>query len=189
MSQRSKSRRKSKAKGKSVAKKVSPIPSGFRTLTPYLTVDHAAGAIDFYKKAFGAKEIRRDITPNGEIMNAHLRIGDSIIMLADNLMGTQFTSSPVTIHIYTKDVDKLWKQATTAGAKATMPLDNQFWGERYGQLEDPFGHRWSLSMQVKMSKEEKDAKMKAAMAMFSPQGAQQAPPSPPPAAQSAEASQ
>lgn len=186
MPQRSKKSRSKAKKVKPLAKKkVAPIPSGFRTLTPYLTVDHAAGVIDFYKKAFGAKEIRRDTTPDGvSIMNAQLKIGDSILMLADNLMGTQFTGSSVSIHIYTKDIDKLWKQATTAGAKATMPLDNQFWGERYGQLEDPFGIRWSLSMQVKMSKEEKEEKMKAAMAMFAQGGTpQQAP------AQSAEAPQ
>jgi PhnB protein len=140
-------------------------------------VTGAAAAIDFYKKAFGAKEIRRDSTPDGRIMNAELKIGDSIIMLADNFMGPQPQSSPVTIHLYSKDVDKLWNQATSAGAKATMPLDNQFWGERYGQLVDPFGHKWSMSMRVKMSKEEKGTKMKAAMAMFS-QGQSQQPSSP-----------
>lgn len=126
----------------------------------------ATNAIDFYKRAFGAKEVSRDSTPDGKIMNAVLKIGDSFIMLSDNLMGPQPQGSPVTIHLYSKDVDKLWSEAMSAGAKSTMPLENQFWGERYGQLVDPFGHKWSMSMQVKMSKEEKEAKQKAAMAMF-----------------------
>jgi PhnB protein len=166
MPKRAKSRRKAPAK-RAAAKKIAPIPSGFRTITPYLSVEGASGAIDFYKKAFGAKEIRRDETPDGKIMNATLKIGDSMIMLSDNLMGPQPQGSPVTIHLYSKDVDKLWDQALSAGATATMPLDNQFWGERYGQLTDPYGHKWSMSMQVRMSKEEKEAKQKAAMAMFS----------------------
>jgi PhnB protein len=168
MPKRTKSRNKRAAR-KSVAKKqkLAPIPSGFRTITPYLSVEGAADAIDFYKKAFGAKEIRRDETPDGKIMNAILKIGDSMMMLSDNMMGPQPQGSPVTIHLYSKDVDKLWGQAMSAGATETVPLDNQFWGERYGQLTDPFGHKWSMSMQVRMSKEERDTKQKAAMAMFS----------------------
>jgi PhnB protein len=79
---------------------------------------------------------------------------------------TSAGTSTVTLHIYSKNVDRLWEQAVLAGAKVLMPLDNQFWGERYGQLADPFGHRWSISMQVKMSKEEMEAKQQAAMAMF-----------------------
>ncbi|HUI01794.1 MAG TPA: VOC family protein [Nitrososphaerales archaeon] len=145
-----------------------PIPTGFRTITPYLSVIGASSAIDFYEKAFGAKELRRDTTPEGKIMNATLRIGDSLIMLSDNLMGTPMPQeSSVTIHLYSRNVDKLWNQAVTAGAKVTMPLDNQFWGERYGQLVDPFGHKWSLSTQVKMSAVERNAKMEAAMKAFS----------------------
>ena len=173
MPKRTRSRRTGPAKKAAAKKKLAPIPSGFRTITPYLSVDGAANAIDFYKKAFGAKEIRRDEVPGGKIMNAMLKIGDSMMMLSDNLMGPQPQGSPVTIHLYSKDVDKLWNQAVSAGATATMPLDNQFWGERYGQLTDPFGHKWSMSMQVRMSKEEKEVKQKAAMAMFS-QGGQPA---------------
>ena len=166
----------SKAKKKSrTAKKASsfkPIPSGFRTVTSYLVVNNANGAIEFYKKAFGAKELRKNATPDGRIMNARIKIGDSIVMLSDEFPGSATKSpltlgtSTVTLHVYTKNVDKLWTQAIEAGATATMPLDNQFWGERYGQLVDPFGHHWSLSQQIKMSAKEMEEKQKAAMAMF-----------------------
>ena len=168
--------RKLRSKARSGPK---PIPSGFRTITPYLSIKGAAGAIEFYKKAFGAKEIRRDMSPDGKIMNAVLRIGDSPMMLADNFMGPQPADSPVTIHLYTKNVDKLWNQAVSAGAKVTMPLDNMFWGERYGQFTDPFGHKWSVSMQVKTSPKEREEKMEAAMKRFS-QPQQQGTPSQPP---------
>jgi PhnB protein len=163
-------RSSSKSGKKRVASGPKPIPSGFRSVTPYLTITGAASAIDFYKKAFGAKEVTRDSTPDGRIMNAILRIGDSPIMLSDNMMGLQPQDSPVTIHLYSKDVDRLWSQAVGAGAKVTMPLDNQFWGERYGQMVDPFGHKWSLSMRVKMTSKEKKEKMDAAMKMMSQGG-------------------
>lgn len=169
-----KSRKTAKHGGRSKqsSSKLSPIPPGFRTVTPYLSIEGAGQAIEFYKKAFGAKELTRQATPDGKIMNANLKIGDSILMLSDIFPGSDAKSpntlggSPVTIHIYSKDVDRLWQSALAAGARVIMPLDNQFWGERYGQLADPFGHRWSLSMQVKMSREEMDAKQKEAMAMF-----------------------
>ena len=160
-----------KAKGKKPAKKA-PIPPGFRTVTPYLTLNGAAAAIDWYKKALGAKELRRDAVPGGMIMNAQIRIGDSIVMLSDNFPGSNsktpdvLGSSPVTIHLYTNKVDKLWQQAVDAGAKVTMPIDNMFWGERYGQFTDPFGHHWSISQQISMSKKERDEKQKQAMAIF-----------------------
>ncbi len=163
-----KSRRKSKSKPSS------PIPRGFGTVTPYLTIAGGAQAIDFYKKAFGAKELSRSSTPDGKILNANIKIGDSIVMLSDEFPGSDakspasLGSSTVTLHIYTKDVDRLWQRALSAGAKVRMPLDNQFWGERYGQLADPFGHRWSLSQRIKMSPAEIEAKQRAAMAMFSP---------------------
>jgi PhnB protein len=159
-------KRRSKSR-KRVSRGPKPVPSGFRTITPYLSITGAAQAIEFYKKAFGAKELRRDPAPDGRIMNATLRIGDSLIMLSDNMMGPQPQDSPVTIHLYSKNVDKMWNQALSAGAKVRMPLDNQFWGERYGQLMDPFGHKWSLSMQVKMSAVERNAKMEVAMEAFS----------------------
>ncbi|MGP8124707.1 MAG: VOC family protein [Nitrososphaerales archaeon] len=150
-----------------------PIPRGFRTITPYLTVTGGALALDFYKRAFGAKELSRHAMPDGKILNAHVKIGDSIVMLSDEFPGsatkspTSMGSSTVTLHIYTKRVDRLWQRAVSAGAKVTMPLENQFWGERYGQLADPFGHRWSLSQRIKMNPEEMGVKQEAAMAMFS----------------------
>jgi len=161
-----------KAKSKKPAKsKKAPIPPGFRTVTPYLAINGAAAAIDWYKKAFGARELARQAVPDGKLMHARIRIGDSIVMLSDTFPGgTQspdvLGNSPVTLHIYINNVDKLWQQAVDAGAKVTMPLDNMFWGERYGQLTDPYGHHWSVSQLVSMTKKEKDEKQKQAMAMF-----------------------
>ena len=169
MAKKSKQAKKSKPK----KAKVEPIPKGFRTVTPYLSIEGASTAIDWYKKAFGAKELYREPTPDGKLMHARIRIGDSIVMMSDIFPGPNAPTvnvgakGPVTLHIYMKNIDKLWQQAVDAGAKVTMPLDNQFWGERYGQLTDPFGHTWSMSEQVKMSKAEKDEKEKQAMAMFS----------------------
>src|SRR5213594_2975272 len=164
--------RKAKAKKPAKSKKT-PIPPGFRTVTPYLAINGAAAAIDWYKKAFGAKELARQPMPDGKLMHARIRIGDSIVMMSDVFPGgsaqapDSLGTSPVTLHVYAKNVDKLWQQAVDAGAKVTMQLDNMFWGERYGQLTDPFGHRWSLSQQIKMSKAERDEKQKQAMAVFS----------------------
>jgi PhnB protein len=161
-----------KAKAKKPAKsKKAPIPPGFRTVTPYLAINGAAAAIDWYKKAFNAKELARQTVPDGKIMHARIRIGDSIVMLSDAMAGATQSpdalgNSPVTLHVYSTNVDKLWQQAVDAGAKVTMPIDNQFWGERYGQLTDPYGHHWSLSQQISMSKKERDEKQKQAMAMF-----------------------
>ena len=172
--------RKAKKKSASPASKrrtrvnaVKAVPSGFGTVTSYLVVNNGAGAIEFYKKAFGAKEVSKNLTPNGKIMNAQLKIGDSMVMLADEVPGTPMKSpislgtSTVTLHIYTRNVDKLWGQATAAGARILMPLDNQFWGDRYGQIVDPFGHHWSLAEHIKMSNEEMEEKQKQAMVMFS----------------------
>ncbi|HYB04622.1 MAG TPA: VOC family protein [Nitrososphaerales archaeon] len=164
---------KTKKSSRKKSKAVTPIPKGFHSLTPYLTVINGSEAIEFYKRAFGAKEMLRHATPDGKILNAQLKIGDSMLLLSDEFPGSDVRSpltagtSTVTIHVYTKDVDKLWEQAIAAGARVIMPLNNQFWGERYGQLADPFGHRWSLSQQVKMSKEEMRALEKASMEMFS----------------------
>jgi PhnB protein len=162
------SRPRSKSPGrKRTTKKLSPIPAGFRTVTPYLAVNGGLEALEFYKKAFGAKELRRQTTPEGKVVHARIKIGDSIVMLSDQFGPAAATMGGiVTLHIYSRDVDKLWGQATAAGAKIIFPIDDQYWGERYGQLLDPFGHRWSVSMQVKMSKEEREAKEKAAMTMF-----------------------
>ncbi len=163
---------KSSSKSRKAAKRASPVPSGFGTVTPYLVIKGAADAIEFYKKAFGAKEINRQPMPDGRLMHASIRIGDSTVLLSDEFEGSDLKApasagtTTVTMHVYSKDVDKLWQRAIDAGAKVAMPLENQFWGERYGQLTDPFGHRWSLSMQVKMDKEEMEAKHQQAMSMF-----------------------
>ena len=130
---------------------VKPIPEGYHTVTPYLVVNNATGAIDFYKRAFGAKEIMRMDGPPGKIGHAELRIGDSVIMLADEMPGTS-TRAPQSLNgttagifLYVNDVDSAFKQATSAGAKVEMPLADMFWGDRYGRLMDPYGHSWSLA--------------------------------------------
>jgi len=163
---------KARPKKKVQAKKVAPIPKGYHSVTPYLCIRGAAQALEFYKKAFGAKEVSRQPMPDGTLMHAMIQIGDSMIMMSDEFPGgdskspTSAGATTANLHIYSKDVDKLWNQAVNAGAKPTLPLDNQFWGERYGKLQDPFGHIWSVSTVVKMSASEKEAKRQAAMGMF-----------------------
>ena len=128
------------------------VPMAFHTVTPYLAIKGAAQAVEWYKKAFGAREFESDrqATPEGQMIHARIKIGDSIVMMSDIFSGSSIKDpmerghSPVTLHIYTKDVDSMWKNAIEAGAKVDMPLDNMFWSERYGQLTDPFGHSWSL---------------------------------------------
>ncbi len=131
---------------------VKTIPEGFHTLTPHLVVKGADQAIEFYKKAFGAKEIGRMLGPDGKsIMHADIVIGDSHLMLVDEFpdmgcLGPQSVGgSPVTIHIYVDDVDTFFKQALAAGAQEKMPLSDMFWGDRYGLVTDPFGHNWSIA--------------------------------------------
>ncbi len=134
--------------------KVKPVPEGYHTVTTYLTIHGAAAAIDFYRRAFGAKEICRMPSPDGKIMHAEITIGDSHIMLADESSASE-TKSPQTlkgttagIFLYVEDVDAAFKQAVKAGAKETMPLQNMFWGDRFGRVTDPFGHRWMLASRV-----------------------------------------
>lgn len=152
---------------------ISPIPPGEHSVTAYLTVSNGSKAIEFYKHAFNAAELFRETMPDGKILHARMRIGDSIVRLSDEFPGsvhkspTSLGATTVTLHVYTENVDGLWQQAIQAGAKVVLPLDNQFWGERYGMLVDPFGHRWSMSMAIKMSPEEMAAKRKAVMSMFS----------------------
>lgn len=137
------------------------IPEGYHTLTPYMTVRDAARAIEFYKQAFGAEEKGVMKGPDGTIMHAELRIGDSLLMLADEF--PQFGSlSPQTIggsgtglHIYVEDVDSAFDRAIGAGATVEMPVADMFWGDRYGKLVDPFGHKWSIGTHKRdMSMEE-----------------------------------
>jgi uncharacterized glyoxalase superfamily protein PhnB len=138
-----------------MASKVKPVPERFHTVTPHLIVRDANAAIEFYKKAFGAKEFARSVTPDGKaIMHAELHIGDSIIFLNDEfpdwgaLSPLAMNGSAVTIHLYVENVDAVWKQAISAGAKETMPLQNAFWGDRYGKVIDPFGHHWSIASHI-----------------------------------------
>ena len=134
--------------------KVSPIPQGYHTVTPTLVVDEAARAIDFYQKALGAEETLRMPGPGGKIMHAEIRIGDSVIMLNDEMpeMGARspkaYGGTPVRFYVYVDDVDAAWKRAVDAGARPVMPLQDMFWGDRTGCLEDPFGHLWNLAQHV-----------------------------------------
>jgi PhnB protein len=149
-----------------------PIPTGFGTVTPHLVVAGGDAALEFYQRAFGAKLLMRRTAPDGRILHARLRFGDSIVMLSDAFPGSVVTapsdpgSCSVTVHLYSTDVDRLWSRAVQAGAKVARPLENQFWGERYGQLVDPFGHRWSLAQPVRMHRAEKKVLEEQAMAMF-----------------------
>jgi len=129
----------------------SPVPEGFRTVTPHLVIKDAAGAIEFYEKAFGAEVVARMDGPGGKVMHAEIKIGDSRIMLGEEwpdfgvVGASTLGGSPVTIHMYVADVDAAYDRAVKAGAKATMPVADQFWGDRYGKLEDPYGHHWSIA--------------------------------------------
>jgi PhnB protein len=130
---------------------VQPIPAGYHSATPYLIVRDAARALEFYKQAFGAVEQMRFADPSGKIGHAEIKIGDSIIMLADEFPDMGFRSpqslggSPVGILLYVEDVDRRFNQAITAGATASRPVKDQFYGDRSGTLTDPFGHVWTLA--------------------------------------------
>lgn len=131
------------------------IPEGMHTVTPHLVIDGASDAIEFYKKAFGAVEASRLAGPEGKLMHASIRIGDSTLMLVDEapqygMLGPKtLRNSPVTVHLYVDDVDAVVAKAVAAGAKIIMPVADMFWGDRYGQLEDPFGHRWSVATHLR----------------------------------------
>lgn len=133
---------------------VKRIPDGFHTVTPHLICSDAAKAIEFYKQAFSAVEVARMPTPDGKIMHAAVKIGDSIVMLVDEFpdMGAssplRLKGSPVTIHLYVENADAVFEQAVRAGATTRMPLQDMFWGDRYGQIVDPFGHVWSIATHV-----------------------------------------
>ena len=144
---------------------VKPIPDGMRTITPHLAVRGAADAIEFYKKAFGARELMRANTPGCDtIMHATLQIGDSQLFLNDECpemgcLGPQaLNGTPAVIHLQVEDADSLFNQAVEAGATVLMPIADQFWGDRYGMLADPFGHRWSIATHVRDVSPEEMAK-------------------------------
>lgn len=130
---------------------VRPIPEGYRTVTPHLVCEGAANAIAFYQQAFGAVEIARMPGPDGKIMHAEIRIGDSHLMLCDDFPDygspgpRALGGTAVVIHLYVENADAIWAQALEAGARPVMQLSDMFWGDRYGQVVDPFGHRWSIA--------------------------------------------
>jgi len=130
---------------------VKPIPEGYHTVTPYLVVKGGARALDFYKQAFGAKELFRFPGPGGKIMHAEIKIGDSPIMLADEFPEMGATSpeslggTPVGIMLYVENVDALFNKAVAAGAKVSRPVIDQFYGDRSGTVTDPFGHKWTIA--------------------------------------------
>jgi PhnB protein len=148
--------------------KVKPIPEGYQVLTPYLVCKDAARAIDFYKNVLGATEKMRMPAPDGKVGHAELQFGSSQLMLADEYpeMGYRgpqaFGGSPVTLHLYVDDVDAVFKRAVSAGAKERQPVENKFYGDRSGTIEDPFGHTWNLSTHIEdVSPEEMEKRMAA----------------------------
>jgi len=150
---------------------VSKIREGFNTLSPYLVVDGAEKAIEFYKKVFGAEVVDISKGPDGKVMNAQIKIGNSMMMLNDEFPDygavgpLKLGGSPVTIHVSVEDVDSIWNKAVAAGVEITMPLADQFWGDRYGSFKDPFGHKWSVSTHIAdPTPEEMEEEMKKAMA-------------------------
>jgi PhnB protein len=147
------------------------IPEGYHTLSPYLTVDDAARAIDYYVSAFGAKELGRMEAPGGKIGHAELEVGDSRIMLSDSFPQAstrppkELGGTSVSVFMYVEDVDAVVKQAVEAGATITMEVADQFWGDRYGAITDPFGHVWSIATHVEdVPPDEMAERAKAAMA-------------------------
>jgi PhnB protein len=151
-----------------------PIPEGYHTLTPYLAVDNATEAIEFYKRAFGATERVRMPGPQGTIGHAELEIGDSLVMLSDPFPQAsvrppkELGGTSASVFMYVEDVDAVVRQAVDAGATVTMEVADQFWGDRFGSVSDPFGHTWSIATHVEdLTPEEIAERGKAAMAEMS----------------------
>jgi len=160
-----------------MAKKVKPIPEGYHTITPSLVIDRAAEAIEFYQKAFGGKLLFREDRPNGKVMHADMKIGDSHIMLADECdphegheencpqSPTKLRGTTVTLFLYVEDVDSFFNRAVSAGATATMPVADMFCGDRAGALRDPYGHFWFVAThKEEVSREELEKRAQEFMA-------------------------
>lgn len=152
------------------SKPVKKVPAGYHTVTPYLVCRDAARAIDFYRKAFGAEEKFRMPGQGGKVMHCELQLGDSVIMLSDEFpeMGSKspqaLGGTPGGLMVYSEDVDALFKRATDAGCTVKMPLMNMFWGDRYGKLEDPFGHSWAVATHIEdVAPDEMQRRMQAEM--------------------------
>jgi PhnB protein len=157
-----------------MAKAQSPVPKGYHTITPQLVLDNAAQAIDWYKKALGAQEISRSAGPDGKIMHAELQIGDSRIMLNDPMMGAKgpkaLGGSPMSLWVYVENADTLFNKAISAGAKETMKLGDQFWGDRCGGFADPHGYTWTIATRKEdLTKEEMDQRAKEFFKQFAQQ--------------------
>jgi PhnB protein len=137
-----------------MSKQVKPVPDGYNNVTPNLVCRDATRAIEFYKSAFGAKELRRAPGPNGEVLHAELQFGDSKFFVNDPLnkmpipFPTEGVSNPTYLHVYVQDADTLFKKAVSAGARVDMPIQDMFWGDRYGKLTDPFGQQWPIATHI-----------------------------------------
>ncbi len=154
-----------------MAGQVKGVPDGTHSITAHLIVDNGVEAVEFYKNAFGAQVLGVHKTPDGKVMHAELKIGDSRLMLADVFPGFGCGSpktlggSAVVLNLYSDNVDAMFDQAVKAGATVMMPLANQFWGDRYGQITDPYGHRWALGQHVEdVAPEEMERRAKEAFA-------------------------
>jgi PhnB protein len=150
---------------------VRPIPEGYRSVTPYLVVDDAARAIEFYARGFGARERSRMAGPDGKVAHAELQIGDSIVMLSDPFPRSSYTppkelgGTTMGVFLYVEDVDAVVAQAVEAGATVTMQVDDMFWGDRFGAVADPFGHQWQIATHKEdLTREEIAERGKQAMA-------------------------
>ena len=150
---------------------VKPVEDGMHTVTAHLVIDGAAEALEWYTKALGAQEIMRMPGPDGKLWHAMMRIGDSVVMLGDEfpdsgaLGPVKLKGTPVTLHLSVENVDEHFKRAVDAGARVTMELADMFWGDRYGQVVDPFGHHWSMATHIRdMSPEEMMTAMQQACA-------------------------
>jgi PhnB protein len=168
---------KKKSKAKAKVTKVQPVPKGYHTVVPTLTVRNAVQALEFYKNAFGAKEKARMPGPDGNIMHAEIMIGDSHVMLGEEnpqmnqLSPLSLNGTGSGLYIYVKNVDKVFDQAVKAGATADMPVTDMFWGDRFGHVKDPFGHSWGIATR-KRNLSAKEMK-KAADEWFAQQARQQ----------------
>jgi PhnB protein len=155
MKRKAKAKKASKKSVKKVVKKVQPIPAGYNAVTPYLAIQGAAQAIEFYKKVFGAKEVMRMPGPAGKLGHVEIKVGDSKVMLADespamNFLGPQaHNGTPVHIHLYVKNVDETVARAIESGAKMMKAAQDMFYGDRTAAIEDPFGHFWHVSTHIR----------------------------------------
>lgn len=159
-----------------MATKAKPIPDNYRTVTPYLVVNDAKAAIDFYRRAFGAKEVTKMDGPGGKIAHAELKIGDSMIMLSDEMPGgvarapRSLGGTTSGVFLYVDDVDSTFGKAVEAGGKVEAQLADMFWGDRYGRLTDPFGHSWSLATHKEdVAPQEMERRMREAQAKMGQQ--------------------